>query len=249
MNTLIDGDFDSAQPFGPPRFIQPFERPNTSYVLEQEFVQLSSRFSSLALNTPHNDYPSYLLVKESPTTPVGVGECIRWTRTYAQTPSTRSEPSTLAYQFIGFFGIRGVVLSTGTAGTIGRLRFTKSVTATVKYDYFLTGVGQAYLDATTIPVIAAQKYYTRIGTVTVSGGTASFTGSYTAGSPDDVHQGIPTDYIADVGTDLVISPTVPTRATYQTWIKNGTQIVAEDSSISPWMGNIYVRQTKYVTAQ
>lgn len=50
-------------------------------------------------------------------------------------------------------------------------------------------------------------------------------------------------------TDTYTSTTAPTKAEYIADVKAGTMLVAEDSVIRPWMGNIYTRTTRYVRAK
>jgi len=50
-------------------------------------------------------------------------------------------------------------------------------------------------------------------------------------------------------TDTYTSTTAPTKAEYLVDVKTGANIVATDSVIRPWMGNIYERVTRYVRAK
>jgi len=249
-----DAPFEIAAPNGQPSFSEPFDGVNVAYLLEQEYVQRESYWSPLPLNTPHDVYTNYLLVKESSLAPLG-GDVVKWKRTYAQVPSTRNDYTSVAYQFIGLTGWYYVFTSSPTINVAGRRRFTKTVTARIQYDYFLVGT-TTYPTASSIPAIQAQKYYIRIGTInSTSGSPVSFSATYTLGSSDDVNQGLPTDFISD---DITVSgsifqfgviPTVPTRTQYMAWIKNQTEIVAEDSKLTRWQGNIFVRETLYIKAQ
>lgn len=49
-------------------------------------------------------------------------------------------------------------------------------------------------------------------------------------------------------TDTISDTTFPNNATYSTMVENGSQIVASTSIRRRFLGNIYVRQTRYVTA-
>ena len=251
---LYDTDFNTASATGTPRYSAPFDGTNIEYVLEQDYVQRVGYFTPQALSTPSDIDSSFLLVKESPLQPVNVADVVKWTRTYAKVPATRNDYSTTAYQFIGFTGYIAVFIGVSTTTVPGRARFSKSVTARVQYDYFLVG-STTYPTVASIPTIQAQKYYFRIGTLIESSGSYTWTAKYALGSSDDINQGIPTDYITDdtsISTSSFqygVIPSVPTRSTYMGWITNKTEIVAEDSQVTRWMGNIYVRSTKYIIAQ
>lgn len=262
-NTRIDdGNHKIAGVDGPPRFSQPFDGDPAFYVLDEDYVQYYDYFASLALNIPHPVYPSFLLCKESNLQPVGVAGVAKWTRTYAQVPATRNDPSTIAYNFIGYYGLTNAVFYATSGFTLGRARFTRSVSCRIQYDYYLgvdathvydsigTNVAMAgaanVIDA--IPVIPAQRYYSPIGTF-VSG---VFTPTYTAGSANDLAFGIEMDFIFDAGATsdagTTLNFTRPSRTQYQTLVTAGTEIVAEGSQAGRWMGNIYFRTTKYIVA-
>ncbi|MCX7915046.1 MAG: hypothetical protein N3A53_01915 [Verrucomicrobiae bacterium] len=56
-----------------------------------------------------------------------------------------------------------------------------------------------------------------------------------------------TDYLGD--DDILDIPSTPLRSTYETWVNDGVEIVAEDSTFKQWLGKYYIRQTKYIKAQ
>lgn len=247
---------------GTQRFSSPFDGDNTNYVLEEDFLQFLGSYSSPTLSTTHAaPLASYFLVKEGPLSPTGVSDVVKWTRTWAQVPASRSEPTSTAYQFIGYSGYLAAVGGSITATVPGRKRFTKSVTARIQYDYFLYGPGQTYTTFNAIPVIQSQKYYFRIGSITPG---PTWTQTYPAGSNDDLAQGSATDYLCDFTGpyQITVIPCVPSRTQYMALLATGTplpyqsgtgcltgEIVAEDSKLSRWMGNIAVRSTTYVIAQ
>ena len=57
-------------------------------------------------------------------------------------------------------------------------------------------------------------------------------------------------YLADAYTIGAITflATSPTRTAYAALIAAGTEIVAEDSRLTRWQGNMWLRQTRYVVA-
>lgn len=53
----------------------------------------------------------------------------------------------------------------------------------------------------------------------------------------------------DAEVDFVNPGTVPTVTDYLAMVEDGDEIAVEDSELRPWMGNIYERVTRYVTAR
>lgn len=154
---IFDGDWLTAQPDGAPRFSPAFDRDTDLYLLEQDYFQLGSNFSPLALNTPHPDFPSYILVAES-AHESQIGGVVKWKRTYAKRPPTRNDYSSLSYNFIGYYGAVTVNISTLT----GRSRFVNVVDAREEWVFFLTPTDYATADL--IPTINGQQYYFPAGT-------------------------------------------------------------------------------------
>lgn len=254
-NTIVDSDWSTPQQHGSTRLTTVFDGDNSFLVLEEDYVQEISSFTPLDLNHQHaSPYGTYYLVKESALQPI-IGDMVKWTRTYAQIPATRSDYSTVAYRFIGYAGIFGVLNplpGQGTTYTPGRPVQLMSVPCEIVNEYFMVGTGGSYPNPLSIPINLAQKYYQPLGNVSISGGVATFTPKYTPGSAQDIETGIPTDFLtAAIGDDFYFQPipTTPTRKAYETLRANGTQIIIEDSSISRWMGNIYCRVTKKVIAR
>lgn len=211
----VDGDFTVATACSAARKSFPIPGDNTSFIVEQDFMQFFANFTPLALNTAHPTFTNAYLVEETPLQDLG-GGVARWTRRYATIPATRDEYETFAYHFIGFYGVWGINVTTVT----GRDRFTKTVVSRLKHEYFLCATGQTYETPDLIPIIPAQAYE---------------------------FNGIATDYLGDSPPFSVASD--PSRTEYEAWIAAGTEIVAEDSRVSRWLGNIYERVTRYVVAQ
>lgn len=257
--TLYDGDWITPHKEGPARFSQPFDGTAFIYILEQDYVIRVGFYTPLALGTPSPDFGTYLLVKESPLQPVGVGDIVKWTRTYAQVPATRYDFTSIAYTFPGWMNYRSSLLIPDTSYVPGRAQFTKTVTCRIQYDYFQIGVAP-YTTADLIPVNYRTKYYQRAGFLTsLSPPTIVWNQLYTLGSLEDYNYGLEFTLLYDIATDTINTPAyvVPNivipmninRTLYNTWIAAGTPVVAEDSNLSRWMGNIYVRATKTVLPQ
>jgi len=91
-------------------------------------------------------------------------------------------------------------------------------------EYFLCQAGQTYTTPAAIPLVARQRYI------------------LTAGSEiSDV------DYV--LSTIFPTYYTTPTAAQYAALVSAGTEIIAEDSLVERYAGNIYVRTIKYVVAK
>lgn len=227
MSDIIDdGSFNIAQTHGPARFFAPLPHTNTDYVLEQDYRQNFTSFAPLALNTAHGTLTTYKLVEETPLQDVGCGVA-QWTRRYAQKPDPHDEYETYGYNFIGIWG----TFTPGVAIITGRDRFTKVVQSRLANIYYMVGTGGDYATAGDIPIIGAQIYY--------YGTNALLT----------------VDYLTDAPPFAVA--TNPSRAQYQSivnfavtdkWTTANGQIVAQESSIARWMGNIWRRTTRYVLA-
>jgi hypothetical protein len=207
------GDFAVAEEISTPQFSQPFPGVNTSYVLTSEWMQRISDFSPLALDTPHTDYPDYILVEESEVQDQGHG-IGKWTRTYAKVPDTYEEPGgTYNYNFVGFYGIFGFV----TEAVTGRSRFRRTVPVKIERAFYNTDDPE-----TDIPIIQAQRYYY-------------------ASNPN-----LDLSYLAD--SPPFVEATTPSRSDYEDMISNEDYIAVEDSRVSRWLGNIFMRETMYIKA-
>lgn len=243
--TYIDGTWTAAIATGLPVLSQPFVGDSGFYVLNQEYQQFAENFTPLALNTAHPDatYTAYKLVSESPNQDIGNG-IVKWTRTYAKVPTTRNDYATISYNFVGFYGAIADIATVTSFPIVGRNRFSNNVTCRIQYDFYLVD-GTTYATPASIPTIIERRYYIPLGTI--SGGV--FTATYTRDTLNDLATGKATDSIYDKASWGNLVPTYPTLTEYLGWITAGTEIVAEPSQISRWMGNIYVRSTKYILPQ
>jgi len=59
----------------------------------------------------------------------------------------------------------------------------------------------------------------------------------------------PTAYLNDNATNPNYDDTAPSRTEYEALVAAGEQLITQDSARRIWMGNIYMRETIYVTAQ
>lgn len=264
--------WESATACSLPVFTAPIAGVNLDYVLEQDFMIRAVNYLPLALNTPHADYPTFILVEEGPRRDVS-GNVFRWTRKYAKVPQTYSQPQGFQYAFVGY-------LTTGTPNTTGRARTTIAVSGRLQFDYFL-------LDEVSGNILDANA-------TVVFNGTAGVLPSivnvpilnpklYFGSGIGDVKFGIESDFIAygpSAAVPQINYPTpnpadtnyppyaaYPTREVYESWRDQTAtvttwnpatntmtdtglyEIVAQGSQCLRWLGNIIERQTLYIRPQ
>lgn len=270
------GSYDTAVACSLPVFSAPFEGVNIDYLLTQDFVCAAANYAAEDLNTPHTDYPEFLLAKESEKRDQA-GGMVRWTRTYAKVPTTYSQPGSVLYNFIGY-------ATSDTPALIGRDRFTVAAAARIQYDYFLlafnlggigvildetgavvfTGTAGVLPSVADIPILLPQEYfYAGIGSVKRRQVFDSISYGQDSGALQQTV--FPTPNPAD--TDYPPYAAYPTRGVYESWINRTTtvsywdedsnsmidtglyEIVAVGSQCARWQGNIIERQTTYVRPQ
>lgn len=201
-----DGDFSVAQAVTLPVFDAPFKADgiNIDYVLNQDFVQTQVNFVRLAKDTPHPDYPDYLLALESEQSDIEGGK-VRWTRTYAKLPVEYTIPrGNFTFTFPGWSGlVYGGFVGYG-GSTDGRLAVEKTVACRVTRTFYHTTD-----PITDIPILP--KFEVTYG----SGATTDFTtdtqGAFTDTTPST------TDYQAAVAAgDWLIAQ----DSTWDVWLGN-----------------------------
>jgi hypothetical protein len=235
---FVDGDWTSAKACSLPVFEFPIEGVASPYVLKQDFMMLKSSFTPLSLNTAHPDDSSYKFVHEGPLQDIGGGG-VKWTRTYAQTPSQHIEMSTVNYNFIGFWGLQPPTTGSSIVNPLtyyGRPRRVHLAKVKHQFDYY-----NVPSDASTIydiPIIEETKYLS----------------SNTIFGPSTIEVDFLWDYVTPDGRTHFLAPSNPSRSTYEGWIAadkataNSFSIVSQGSRIERWMGNIFRRETLYIKA-
>lgn len=220
--TYVDGDFTEAQAISLTVKSAPFPRVNQFLVLTQDFRQNEDDFTPLDFNTPHDDFPTFLLVHESELQDLGNG-VVKWTRTYVDCGAFvdgKAVAPCITYEDAGtinftFPGINPELLADGARNPL-----TMTVTARIVYEYFLTGAGQEFESPADIPVIPQFQVLT-----TLYG-------------------------LATQNTFLLYNGlTNPDATEYKQMITDEDEIVAQDSNVSQWQGNIFQRITHYIKAQ
>lgn len=231
----IDGALTTAQTMGGARKSFPFEGDVSSFIVEQDYQVLLTSYSPLALSTAHGTYTNAYLVRESELENIGAG-VVKFTRTYAQIPASRSDYETFNFKFPGLLATTGGVVppynqywvSTGN----GRDPFLANANSRLYSEYFLCAAGQTYTTPSAIPILPEIKF--------------------TLDSNTDAR----IDYLLSTSPGYW-SNSDPTKEEWVALIAGGTGIgtgaaagefIGEDSRLSRWMGDIYCRQTRYVKA-
>lgn len=223
----IDGDLTTAQTMGGARKSFPFEGDVSSFIVEQDYMVLLTSYSPLALSTAHGTYTDAYLVRESALENIGAG-VVKFTRTYAQVPASRDEWGTFAFQFPGLLGTLTppYAFQYWTVSDDGRDPFLDASISRIRHEYFLTATP---------------------GTITILEGLEFNIVS----NPSSRNA-----YLLPTG--VYWSDTSPTKEAWLALVAGGAGIgtganagefIAEDSSVERWMGNIYVRKTRYVKAK
>ena len=231
--TILDGDFTLAQQLGPERQSFPFSinGDETSVIYEADFLQLLANFAALSSNSPHPSYSSAYLIEETPRLPWTTGSgIVKWTRRYATIPITRSEPTSISFRFPGIV-VYQQVNGLYAEYTI-RVPRNRTVNCRQQLDYFLIGANGSYSNLQLIPSVQHTGFYT----VLLNGSI-----NLNPGQGNDVETLYPA---ADP-----LNRTTPTTDTWLAWVAGGVEVVAEDSTLQRWQGNIIQRTTKYVVAQ
>jgi hypothetical protein len=249
------GDFDAAEPVSVPVFDQPFQGQNISYTFKQDFMQNAQTFATTALGTAHLNFPDFGLVHESECQDAG-GGILRWTRTYAKLPETYNDWQSLTYTFIGFSGflyaVIGSTVDVAPGVPYGREPFQWTVPCRVQKDFFQADTAEEIeiinkMDYVFLEPNVPAKYLTDgppDGPYQV-GSTPSRTQYYAwkIKAAKDKNAGKPWQgTVALYGYDASGLPEI-------TDDENSSQFAAEDSRISRWIGNIWMRETLFVLAQ
>lgn len=222
MSFYEDGDFDVATACGPklPRY--PFQSmgDKATLVYEQPFMQRLSKFKPLALGT-RGDSGTYL-VEESEPEHIG-GGIGKWTRTYANVPRTHRTFESYVYTYQVFQGslvthenTADFGLDDETVTVFDLTEFPQPCAATLVHDFFFAPNNTANI----IPLGVAPRI------VRAGEGYAMLGSNGGAGVNFKNSEGV--THWANVPTSL------------------SGMILAEDSKLERWMGDIYERVSVYV---
>lgn len=239
--TATDGNFDVAKSTGDRRWSAPLPD-NKLCMFEQTYMQLSRRFLPATLGTPDISFPDYFLVQESPTTDIGGGLCT-WTRTYARVPDTRDEFETYVFKYPGYIGQtvtqNGVTISLTEGGGTQREPFTVTVNSRLAYKYFAVGITRGITTPKDIPVYERFQVYQPVysGASDIRGLVTEYLGATTNPTAS-------TYYFNSQARTITATPNA--FSPNEISVKGTYELVAEDSNLKRWMGNIYERVTRYV---
>lgn len=238
IDMYSDGNFSKAEANGGKNRFYPFEGDNASFYTEQEWIQDASAFKPLKLNTIDPTESLCYLVRETDPQDIG-GGLVKWQRVYSRIPATRSEYETISYTFPGYmakletafqspFGVLTAALPFVNPDDPGRVPLARKVTCRVQYDYFLVGFNGAYPTASLIPTSEGQRFV------------------FGAEWPTNPGQDLPDRILYHSSIAAYSSPTVEE---WRALVLSGTEVVAEDSEVRRWRGNIFERSTRYLVAQ
>lgn len=248
-----------ARACGPKRrkFLLPPNNPGqlSAYSFDSDFESvLSGVFPPAPTNTPaylppfnFESEPNTILTGYSQPQPTNGGRG-KYSATFAIVPASWDDYQEYAYSFIGYSGYVADPTTGIIEGTVaGRLRETKKVIARIHWDYFVVdpaGIlgGLPILDSggNAITTVASAAGIT----------IAQALKYYISTNPTWLY-----DYLSDTAADVPGTPypwtfyTTPTRTLYESWIAAGTQFLAEDQTLKNYAGNIWGRQSVYITPQ
>lgn len=237
--------------------IQPWSPAQQTFVIEQDFVVAQAAFIPLPMNYGYNQawalgwvgetftglqlpaLGNAILVEQGPFEDIGAG-LVRYTLKFATIPPTRNTIEQFIYTYPAY---------ADQATSIERSQISIPTFSRLQFDYYvfddlnilstpLFPVGNRLNAATGINpnyFLLQQQYYFQ------SAADVGINAFQTAGDLNDGGSGTPA--------------TVPGFTQY-TWLVDGTltsnnlpgEIIAEGSTISPWMGNIWERRTRFVVA-
>ena len=249
----------------------------SAYAYDQAFEMAFASFNPfpVAKNTPSSTFcadctdANAILTSYSSPTDQGAG-LASFDATFHRVPASWSNFSQIPFTFPGFRGV------TGRNGT--REIFTDAVSCRVLYEYFVIDADNIIsgcsdgVPANSASVLdsanAAVKCVYKLGDIAIKNQSKFFTTN--SGTPDFSSR---TNSLVKSGGESLAGvlwyQTLPKKETYQTWITNAStngwasavwdgtsdtggtygQLIAEDSRIEPYAGNIVQRITIHILAK
>jgi hypothetical protein len=253
---LLDRTLDApgyvSVPLGTGFNVQTFAPTQTSVVIEQEFMIAESAYAPLPLNTPYNpawsvgwantyqNLENCFLVEEGPHLPVGAG-IIRFTLKFASLPPNRNEFES--------YGVNFPALNYGASHEVHRFGLGKITNTRIFFEYFV------FDEQNLLPSIGLFPGGHRLTSSLVATDAKylcfeEFKGFKAEANSVNNNNLLDADQPLDDGDPPTTLPTVPSSTNYQSWCNTDpSEIVVEASSFNRWMGNIYVRRTRFALAE
>lgn len=236
----------SVLPVGTGFNVQDFTSSQATMVIEQEFMVAMAYYAPMPLNTLYDaswsvgwglnglqvSVTDCFLVEEGPLIPVG-GGIVRFKRKFVNLPPNRNEKESYNCIFpTANFG------NLETRPGYSRIKNSRVFHEFFVYDNFdLLGFIPLFPAGhrLTTSVIGADSQFMNLEETKFFKATAdAVINNNILGSDEAIVDGPPS--------------TTPSWSTYKSWIGN-TEIIAEASSFNRWMGNIFVRRTRFVLAE
>ena len=256
INSIVllgsDGVYTTV-PAGTGYNLQGFSANQSAIVLTQEFIVAQQWHVPMPLNAPYNpiwatgwmgtyvNFNSLFLVQEGPLENAGVGIC-KFRRTFANLPPTRNVFESFNYQFPAY------VIDANTQ----RNGFSRTVLSRVQYDYFVYDFNNLLNGIALFQSNGGRRLNSSTGLNPT--GLILPEMRYFIPTPDSAsYPAYVTNSFLENGAPLTNDSTAltnPSATFYFECVQNGDELVAESSSFGPgpWMGNIYERKTRFVTA-
>jgi hypothetical protein len=211
----------TAEEHGPLVYEYPFDKlgDTSHFIASQVYRQIAGDYTPPTLDATRT-LKSVTTYCVGDTTPQPIeAGLVEFTRRWSTIPATRDDFATVSYQFPGY------QYNTGDIFIDRGGPRSLTVTARMELEYFLCATGQTYETPAEIPVIERQRFILTYGT---------------QGDSD-------VDYV--LFSAFAGFETAPTATAYQAMVAAADEIVAEDSQIERYAGNIWCRVTKYVAAR
>lgn len=168
---------------------------------------------------------------DSPRVPYGIADIVTWTRTWATVPLLYNSFSTISVIYPGYSSI-----DAGVGGSpAGRPEFSASTRAKIVNEFFLVGPGTIYPNESAISLNSSnQATYSTGEVLELLGGGVELMSAAGANRP---------------------YTSIPTSNTYAGWVTTDTNsatsytLIAEQSGLDHYLGNIWRRSTVRVKAR
>lgn len=196
----------------------------TAVIYSQDYTVPFANYVAPTLSSANADVATAYCIGDSELEDIGAG-IARYTRQWATIPANRNEWGSFAYQFPGLLGSSNPPYSQYWTADIGGGRdpVTLPAKSRIYHEYFLCAAGQTYTTPGDIPAIEKTRF--------------------------SLASNLEATIVYLLPASVYWSDSVPTKEAYQAMIAAEDELVAEDSFLERYAGEIYVRRTRYVIAQ